>query len=461
MLGKRQKKPMLRFSYVLFSITIVGLLSCILVTNASGQNAKDIENHDTHHKEDSTKNVQHGGLSDGPEDPENLLNLINQRRTQKNSLFRIPALESIHDASDRGKENLDNAIHLNLGLAFTHLFQWLSEAPLAKDTTWGMASNLDFLGTLVLANRDKPTQGQLFFQLQGRWEYGTTGPEVLGTTSLGSLVGTANIFSAYSPIFLLRNLYWQQGSEEAGWIYRIGKITTDATLSTSAHIASVLTFLPTAGTGPFANALTDSGLGFAVAWFINERLKLLGIISDANANRYNWGNITAGDFYKALEFGVKIAPRTSKAGYSKITVWHTDATENGEAVNGHLGPEGWGFFLKHEQELSSDGRAIGVLRYGKSFNQSAFYEQQFGAHFLLYNPSGLTRLQNDLMGVAFNWARANVSGTQGEYNVELFYRLPILPHLDTTFSYQSIIKPALDPENKHASAFGIRLRTTF
>lgn len=445
---------MLRFSYVLLSITIVGLLSCVLVTKTCGQ--------DVAQQSDSSKIQQKGALSDAPEDPENLLHLIDERRTQKNSLFQIPALESFHDASDRGKAKLDDAIHLNLGLAFTHLFQWLSEAPLAPDTTWGMATGLDFLGTLVLVDRGGPKQGQLFFQVQGRWEYGTTGPERLGNVGVGSLIGTANTFSEYSPkMFILRNLYWQQGSKEAGWMYRIGKITTDATLSTSAHIASPLTFLPTAGTGPFANALTDSGLGIAGVWFINERLKLLGIITDANANRQNWGDITAGDFYKAIEFGVKIAPKTPKAGYSKITLWHTDATKDGQAVNGHLGPEGWGFYLKHEQELSSDGRAVGVLRYGKSFNESAVYEQQFGAHFLLYNPTGLTRLQHDLMGVAFNWARANVPGTDGEYNVELFYRFPILPHLDTTFSYQSIIKPALDPENKHTSVFGLRLRTTF
>jgi len=453
-ISRETERLMPRFSFFLFSVATVGLLICILVTKTSGQ--------DVAQQSDSSKIHQEGGLSDQPEDPENLLNSISQRRTQKNSLLSFSGLESIHDASDRGKKNLDEAIHLNLGLAFTHLFQWISEAPLAPDTTWGMASDLDFLGTLALVDRGGPKQGQIYFQFEGRWEYGTTGPERLGTVGVGSVVGTANTFSQYAPsIFILRNLYWQQGSKEAGWIYRIGKITTDATLSTSAHIASPLTFLPTAGTGPFSNALTDSGFGIAATWFINKNLKLLGIVSDANANRQNWGDITAGDFYSAIELEVKIAPKTAKAGYSKITLWHTDETKDGQVVNGHLGPEGWGFFLKHEQELSSDGRAVGVLRYGKSFNKSAVYEQQFGAHFLLYNPTGLTRLQHDLMGAAFNWARANVPGTDGEYNVELFYRFPLLPHLDITFSYQSLIKPALDPENKHASAFGVRLRTTF
>jgi porin len=429
------------------------LLSCVLGTTAAAQDTAIIVN-------SMSDSVQVSIMSDSPDDPAGLMHSIDQRNTQKNSLFSVPALNRMYEATDKGRNKLYKATGLKLSLALTHLFQWISESPLAQDTTWGTATTFDFLGTWELVDKGGPHQGQLFFQLQGRWEYGTTGPENLGTIGLGSLNGTANTFSAYSPLFLLRNFYWQQGSKEAGWIYRIGKITPDAMLSTSAHIASPLTFLPTTGTGPFSNALTDSGLGIAAAWYINDRFKLLGIISDANANRQNFGNIAALDFYKALELGVKIAPRTAKAGYSKIVVWHTDATENGEAVNGHLGPEGWGFFLKHEQELSSDGRAIGVLRYGRSFNQSAFYEQQFGAHFLLYDPTGITHLQHDLLGLAFNWAQANIIEARDEYNIELFYRFPILPRLDMTFSYQSLINLALDPDNNFASAFSIRLRTT-
>jgi hypothetical protein len=221
-----------------------------------------------------------------------------------------------------------------------------------------------------------------------------------------------------------------------------------------------LTFLPTGGTGPFANALTDSGLGIVGAWYISDVLKLLGLFSDANADRQNLGNIRARDFYTAVELAVKIAPKTSEAGYSKFTLWHTDATEDGQPVNGHLGPEGWGFYLKHEQELTADGRAVGVLRYGQSFNESAVYEQQAGAHFLLYDPTGLTRLQNDLLGVAFNWMQANVSGARAESDFEAFYRFPIFPQVDMSLIYQWVINPGLDHDNDSASVFSLRLRTT-
>ena len=106
-------------------------------------------------------------------------------------------------------------------------------------------------------------------------------------------------------------------------------------------------------------------------------------------------------------------------------------------------------------------RAVGILRYGWSSNGSAFYEEQAGAHFLLLNPSGPGRLQNDLLGVAVNWAQAAVTGARGETNFEVFYRFPIFPQVDTTLSYQSVFNPALDPNNDQASVFSLRLRTTY
>jgi porin len=408
---------------------------------------------------DSRDNVENQ-LSESPEDPDVLLSNIEQQRTQENSVFAVAPLHPVYNAVDRWTDDLDNKAHLKLGAAFTHLFMGISESPLGNDE-WGTASDLDLLGTWELTNIGKPNKGQLYIHFEGRWDYGTTGPEVLGTESLGSLVGTANTFSGYDPTFIMRNFYWQQGSETQGWAFRVGKITTDAILSTSAHIASPITFLPTAGTGAFANALTDSGLGIAATWYVNDGFKMLGIISDANADRSNFGDIGAGDFYKAIEFAARIAPRTEKAGYSKLTFWHTDATKNGQVVNGHLGPEGWGFFIKHEQELSADGRAIVAFRYGKSYNESAAYEEQFGAHFLLYDPVGAGRLGNDLFGVAVNWVQANVEGARPESNLEVFYRFPIFPNVDMTLSYQSLFNLALDPNNDHASAYALRLRTAF
>jgi hypothetical protein len=400
-------------------------------------------------------------FSSDPEDPQNTLSAILGRQPDEDALFPVSPLHGLHEFTDRANQFLDEKIGLELGAAYTQAFQGLSKARPDEDR-WGTASDADFLGTWKLIAKGKPTQGQIFFHLEARWDWGTTSPEDLGLLSLGSLLGTANTFGPYEdPAVVLRNLYWQQGSTASKWAYRLGKITTDATLATSAHISAIITFLTVAGTGSFAIALPDSGLGAVGVWHFNDRVKLLGIASDANGDRSNFGDIGAGDFFEAIELGVKIAPRTEKAGFSKLTLWHTDGTEDGQPSNGQAGPAGWGFFLKLEQELTADGRAIGIVRYGKSFNDSAFFEQQAGAHFLFYDPRRVGQIRNDVVGLAFNWAKATQPGARSEYNVEVFYRFPLFPLVDTTLSYQSVIHPALERRIDHASVFSLRLRTTF
>ncbi|MGB6994784.1 MAG: hypothetical protein WBG00_16310, partial [Thermoanaerobaculia bacterium] len=272
---------------------------------------------------------------------------------------------------------------------------------------------------------------------------------------------TANIYAAYVPAFLpFRNLYWQQGSKEAGWLYRLGRITVDQIFSTSRHISPALTFQPISGTGPFAIGLPDTGWGVAGAWYITDRVGLIGAVHDADSNRQDF--VTPdGNFFTAIELGGQIAPQTDKAGYSKLTLWHTDGTSDGQPINGSLGPPGWGFMLKLENELTADGRAVGILRYGESYDGSALYRKLAAAHWLLYDPSFFGRINNDLMGVAVNWVQPWQSGSRGETNFEVFYRFPMVPGFDTTFSYQAIFNPALDLGIDFSSAFSFRFRIVF
>ena len=103
----------------------------------------------------------------------------------------------------------------------------------------------------------------------------------------------------------------------------------------------------------------------------------------------------------------------------------------------------------------------GSLRYGKSYNESAVFEEQAGAHFLLYEPGFATNLKHDVVGTAFNWARSPEDDTRDEYNFEVFYRFPLFPNVDTSLSYQYVIDPAFTTEIDNASVFSLRLRAVF
>ena len=439
-----------------FSITWIILSSCILVALLAAGHAQagsDLE---------APRGAQQDSLG-GLTDPSILLPEIDRRGAEKDALFPVSPLGWLHNLTDQAKQKLYDASSIDLGLVITHVFQGLSEAFPGEDK-FGTATTTDLVGSWDLINKGEPTQGQAVVHVQGRWDYGTTGPEDLGFANIGSAIGTADTFAEYSPPFVLRNLYWRQGSPEAGWGYRVGKITPDGLLSSSAHLDSQTTFLPSGGVSSLAIAFPDSGLGAVGAWYINDRASLVGLVSNANADRFDRiysEDISDGDLFTAAEVHVKIAPRTSKAGFSKLTLWHTDGTKDGSAINAMTGRSGWGIFAKHEQELTADGRAVGILRYGKSFDESAFYEQQAGVHFLFYEPRVLTRLKNDVVGVAFNWASVPESSARSEYNAEVFYRFPLFPQVDTTLSYQSVINPAFNRDDDHVSVFSLRIRTTF
>jgi hypothetical protein len=448
------------FATVLITLAVLLSGSMVATARAEAERSSSAETRSSS-DDDSQADAGRDVLDSNLEDPQSLLPEIRERRAEKDSLLPVSPLFWLHEFTDRGKKLLSDSTGIQLGADLTHLFQGLSEA-ISHEDQWGTATTANLAGSWELIARGKPTRGQLFFHGQARWEYGKPGPEELGPSSVGSAIGTANTFSAYqsSPV-LLRNLYWQQGSEEAGWAYRIGKITPDATLSSSQHLNASTTFMPNTSIGSFTSAHADSGLGVAAAWFPTDRIRLLGLFSDANANRENFGDPGEGDFYKSVELGMRIAPRTDKAGYSKLTFWHTDGTDDGEAANANTGEAGWGFFVKLEQELTADGRAVGIVRYGRSFNDSAVYKQLASVHFLYYDPSFLKWIRNDVIGVAFNWAEIPPSEARSEYNIEAFYRFPIFPSVDTTISYQSVIRPALDRGNDHASVFSLRIRTTF
>jgi hypothetical protein len=395
-----------------------------------------------------------------PTEPSVLLPDVDARNAEKDAVFSVSPLGWLHERTASAKQELYDASGLKLGFAFAHVFQGISEAVDGEDEE-GTATTMDFIASWGLINRKEPTEGQAVFHVQSRWDYGTTGPEELGSTGLGSIIGTADTYAEYDDTFVLRNMYWRQGSSEAGWVYRLGKITPDALLNSSEHLDSQTTFLPSGGTGPFAIALPDSGLGAAGAWYFSDRAALAGLVSDANGDRFDFGDVDEGDVFKAAELQVKVAPMTPEAPYSKLTFWHSDGTKNGQPANGSFGPDGWGFFAMHQQELTADGRAIGILRYGKSFDDAAAYDQQAGAHFLFYEPRLFTGLKHDVVGTAFNWAEAPIPGSRSEYNTEVFYRFPLFPEVDTTLSYQSVINPALTREVDHASVFSLRFRVTF
>ena len=397
------------------------------------------------------------GFADAQEDPKNTLKYAEVDAAQTDGLLPFNPLQPLRDSSKAFNERTERAANIKFGYAFRTVYQAASKVRPGTDDS-GIASTFNYTGRWGLVRRGQPTQGELFFQVEGRWDYGTTPPLVIGLGSIGTAGGTANTYSAYDPAFLLRNLYYRQGSKEAGWVFRIGKITPGQMFLTSRHISPNATYLPIAGTVVFAAGFADSGLGIAGVRYLSDRVYIAAGIHDANAERSDWGDLGAGDFYKAVELGVKIAPLTEKAGFSKVLLWHTDGTKDGQPIRAMTGKPGWGFSILAEQELTHDGRLVLLGRYGWS-DKAARYDQQASVNLLYYDP--FDRMGDDVVATGFNWIDSADEGTRYEYNWEMFYRFPLTRHLDATLSYQAVFDPASETSFDFSSVFSLRLRMLF
>lgn len=395
----------------------------------------------------------------GPTNPEGQLKVIEQRSQLRKTLFRSP-LQPALDGLTAGKKSFYDATNIKLGLSFHTVFQY-SDSVISGTDDSGTASDLDFVGTWEILNAGTPTQGVLAFGIEGRWEYGRDGPQTIGFANIGAAGGTANTYSKYEdPQFIVRNLYWKQGSPEAGWVYRIGKITTDAILFTNANLTPNTTFLSNAGTGQFGNGYADSGFGFAGAlYFDNARGYVGGAITDANGDRSDWGDISEGDFYAGLELGYKIRPMTDTAGYSKFLLWHTDGTSDGTPINANTGNDGWGWGVLIEQQLSTDGNIVAVGRFSKSYDKAAIYDTQGALAVLIYEP--FDWFDSDVIGFQYNYIDPFAVGSRDEHTFEAFYRLPVTAGLDASFMYQHVHHPGNTRVIDSANVFSVRLVASF
>lgn len=417
--------------------------------------------------QDSTRIDERPGLTTDLLDPVVQLRDIRRRRqlgrAPGDALFGTSPLTPLRERILAWERNFYERTDIKLGASGNHLLQGLPDAIPGTDK-YGMSSFLILNGSWDGWNKGTPYQAEITTSIEGRWNYGPPDPVTLGSVGLGTTLFTANPFTTYTPTFLVRNLFWRQGSREAGWRYRLGRTTPDQFLGSSRHVTPLDTFLPI-GTGAFVIALPDSGIGWIGGFYLTDWLNIAGVVHDANADRTDFGELDEGDLFKAVEIQAKLLPLTENAGYSKVTLWHTDGTAGGIPLNGSLGPEGWGVYFKLEQELTCDGRMIAIGRWGRSFKQSALYEQLAGAHLVIYDPTYSGRYErmgfdSDVFAVGFDWGKATLA-PRDESDVEVLYRFPLFPEMDMTFAYQAIFNPALNTVRDFGSALSLRFRSTW
>ena len=78
-----------------------------------------------------------------------------------------------------------------------------------------------------------------------------------------------------------------------------------------------------------------------------------------------------------------------------------------------------------------------------------------------YEPDWFKGINNDSVGASYSVMKAAVAGAQTEKNLELWYRFPLTPNLQTSLHYHGIFDASLRTDKDYASAWGIRFTTAF
>jgi Carbohydrate-selective porin, OprB family len=372
---------------------------------------------------------------------------LNERERAKAVFSRDP-LEPVHNAWDAATRKLYEAIGIDLGFDITGLYQNASKVlPGADDH--GFVVDYDFFGRWDLVNRGGAWPGSLYFATEQRKPYTDTTPAEL-RQSIGSVMGTIDGFN--DQPFLLTNLFWRQGTKEDGFMYQVGRFSPDGIVNVSQYNNPNTNFHPIGLVGSLTISFPAHGYGAAAVLYPSENTFITALISDANGNKRNSGDIGQHEFFKAAEFGYKPNFGGPFEGRHALTVWHVDEREKRGV------PEGHGIALKLEQDVTRGGNVIAMARYSRSFGGASAYVEQASAYLIVKN---LLNLESDELGLSAGWADPTNPLFRNEYIAEVFYSLPVTPELDVTASVQVIFNPAANPGDDRAAVGSVRFRKTF
>ncbi len=404
-------------------------------------------------------------------DPDDIQNRLKGSPVTKESLIPFAPLQPLQDAWKYLDDSIESEIGLDLGLSITTAFTQMTESlPGTDDHAFGY--EVAFFGQWPLLAKETEWEGFLSFLVQGRDAMFTDVSPGSLFVNAGSLAGPVDSFDDDQG-FVLREMWWQQGSKDAGLMYRIGKIAPDTIVGSVSQFDSAnIDFLALGQVVKLSARFPDPGFGAAIGFYPEGDSKhqphLQLYISDQNGDRQDTGDIGEGEFFKGAEIGFRPFPQTDNAPFWRFAAWHADEQDK-EGIS-----SGYGILTKIEQELDSDGRFIGVLNYGHSWDAS-FARNQLTARLVIEDPFRFINpnvdLAGDRLGLGASWVDPAVSGGRDEFNLEIYYRFPLFPNLDVTFDAQYMIDPALIPIVEDASpgtktfddvfAFTVRFRTEF
>lgn len=367
---------------------------------------------------------------------------------RENALYKSKLLSPYFELKQRIQERTG----LGFSADYTAVYLSAGDAPSGAEDEAG-SGIVRLYGAWELVGRDTENTGSLVYKVEHRHRYTTIAPQALGLD-----LGYAGLFEApfNNDGWRLTNLYWKQRLLDGRFGFTLGFLDVTDYVDVFALASPWLGFNNFAfSTGSASIDLpNDATLGAAAAAWLNDKVYLIGGLTDGNADATDPFEgfdtfFDESEFFSSVEVGWTTAPDRYYFDNVHLTLWHADERPA-------LGlPEGWGLNFSATY-FTADG-VMPFLRGGWTEESGSLLGKSVSAG-VGYQPPG----HRDLVGVGLNWGEPNETtfgpGLDDQYAVELFYRLQLTEEVAITPSVNLLIDPALSPEEDSIWVFGVRGR---
>jgi porin len=345
------------------------------------------------------------------------------------------------------KDRLRSRYGLSLGVDFNVLAHQISESPGESAGVGGVARAY---GRWNLVGRDRDLDvGALVFKVEYRDSLGTElAPQgILSTAGVAGISGPT--FSDIGGV--LTNLYWTQAFADNRVAFIAGVVDPTDYVDVYALVNPWTEFNNLAFSTSPTIAVPNQGLGVAALWSITPHFYVLGGLADANADPHHpddfFSSFAEGEYFKHLELGLIGSWATRMSHNVHVLLWQVDDRREA-GVEG-----GWGATFSWSTEF--DNGLVPFLRGGYSDSGGILVDRSISAG-LGYQIGE----RDDFFGFGANWGRAP-DVDRNQYQLETYYRTPVVRGLSVVPAVQYIVNPAYDPETSNLWLLALRLRAVW
>lgn len=363
-------------------------------------------------------------------------------------------IEYFHQANDW----LDEKLRLRLGLAYTSLGLYATDAPYGEP---GAASgDLDFFGRWRAWGQRSGNSGTINFNLRYRHRYTDIPPSDLNSTIGSPWPVTAGFDNTGLEV---TQAYLDQYFLDGNVGFRIGQIFQDLHFDTYSFKSQKLFFLNSAFSDNPAVAFPDAGVGLVTLIRPVEDWYIISGLGDSQARKLESTVDALFDdkLFSGLELGWSPSRGVLKDQSFSVFGWFSPA---GSGVNE---PDGSGVTFTYEWNPTESNFST-FLRYAWSASSATLARQLVTGGLVWKDAFGF---EDDYFGVAVGWGEP--SGSQflppdgsgpisvtggGQGVIEVFHRFQITPVMQITPDIQLLIQPSYNLDADVVAVFGLRAR---